>query len=220
MARASSVLPVPDSPVMSTGESRRRHAAEQRQHRVHRRVLRDDFRRRVDARQPRLEIAILARELMLLPRAPHQHVDLGHAVRLRHVVVRAELHRGDRRLDGAVAGDDDDLRRIGLGAQMLERLETVHLRHDDVDSATSNASSRIACSAALPVAHAHDVMAAAAQERAQDLREILLVFGDENANAAAAAFTGSVMRRSPEGECGTRCPRPPRCRPRCGRHAR
>ena len=93
----------------------RRDALEQREHRVHRRVLRDDFGRRVDARQPRLQIAILARELMLLPRAPHEDVDLGHAIRLRHVVVRAELHRVDRRLDRAVAGDDDDLRRIGLG---------------------------------------------------------------------------------------------------------
>ena len=100
---------------------------------MHRRVLRDDLGRRVDAREARLQISVLARELVLLPRAAHEHVDLGHAIRLGHVVVRAELHRGDRRFDGAVAGDDDDLRRIGLGAQLAQRLEPVHLRHHDVD---------------------------------------------------------------------------------------
>ncbi len=92
-------MPVPDSPVISTGESVVATRSTQRQHRVHRRVLRDDFGRRVDARQPRLQIPVLARELMLLPRAAHEHVDLGHAIRLRHVVVGAELHGVDRRLD-------------------------------------------------------------------------------------------------------------------------
>ena len=54
------------------------------------------------------------------------------------------------------------------------------------------------------VAHADDVMSAAAEERAQNLREILLVLGDEDANAAAArcdrfrhaALAGSRMRNT------------------------
>ena len=131
--RASSFLPVPDSPVMSTGESLRRHALDQREHRLHRRVLRHDLRRCLDARQPRLQQRVLARELVLLPRAPHQHVDLRHAIRLGEVVVGAELHRVDRRLDGAVAGDDDDFRRRQLVADLPQHLEPVHLRHHDVE---------------------------------------------------------------------------------------
>ena len=111
----------------------RRDARDHLEHRLERRVLRLDLRGAADALELRLQQHVLARQPTLLPRATHEHVDLRHAIRLRHVVVRAELHRADRRLDGAVAGDDDDLRRIGFGAHLLQHLEPVELGHHDVE---------------------------------------------------------------------------------------
>ena len=108
----------------------------------------------------------------------------------------------------AVAGDDDDLRRIGLGAQLLERLEAVHLRHHDVEQRDVEGLVAQRLNRRLAVADAHDVMAAAAQKRRENLREILFVFGDEHANAARgrgrgvhrrvdhAAFAGKRMRKT------------------------
>src|SRR5690349_23503776 len=74
-------------------------ALDHRQHGTHRRVLRDDLGRGVDAGELRVEILILLGELPLLPGAPDEYIDLRHAVWLRHVVVRTELHRSDCRLD-------------------------------------------------------------------------------------------------------------------------
>src|SRR5205823_11980883 len=89
----------------------RRDARDHLEDRLERRVLRLDLHRAADALELGLEQDVLAREATLLPRATHEHVDLGHPVRFGLVVVRAELHGTDRRLDGAVARDDDDLRR-------------------------------------------------------------------------------------------------------------
>ena len=90
----------------------RRHAAARARARPASARTPRELARRVDAREPRIAAARLSRrEPALFPRAAHEHVDLRQAIRLRHVVVRAELHRGDRRLDRAVAGDDDAPRR-------------------------------------------------------------------------------------------------------------
>ena len=93
-------------------------------------------------------------------------------------------------------------------AQMLERLESVHLRHDDVDQRDVERLVAHRLQRGLAVADTDDVVPAAAQKRAENLREILLVLGDENANAArratsrqawsrhAAAATASRMRNT------------------------
>src|SRR5207253_9064067 len=68
-----------------------RGALHDREDDAHRRVLRDNLRRGVNAREPGVEVLILLGELAFLPGAPDEYVDLRHAVRLRHIVVGTEL---------------------------------------------------------------------------------------------------------------------------------
>jgi hypothetical protein len=179
---------------------RRRDALEQREHRVHRRVLRHDLGRRVRARETGLEISVLPRQLVLLPRAADQYIDLGHPIRFGQVVVRAELHRRDRGFDGAVAGDDDDLGRLGFGAQLAQHLEPVHLRHHDVDDGDVIGFVAERLKRRLAVADARHLVAAASQKCAEDLREILFIFGHEHANAAARLrVSRRALERRPVG---------------------
>src|SRR6185437_3925088 len=136
----------------------------------------------------------LACQLMLLPGAAHEHVDLGHAVRLGEIVVGAELHRRDRRLDGAVAGDDDDFRRVGLRAERLERFEAVHLRHHDVDQGDVERLVAHGLERRLAVADADHVMAAPAEEGGENLREVLFVLAHEDAYASTIWMVDHAAR--------------------------
>src|SRR5207302_896448 len=98
-------------------------------------------------------------------------------------------------------GDDDDLRRIGLDAQVLQRLEPVHLRHDDVDERDVERLVADRLERGFSVAHTHDVVPPPAQEGAEDLREVLFILGNQYANSPAAcrlghaALAGSRMRK-------------------------
>ena len=65
-------------------------------------------------------------------------------------------------------------------------------------SATSNASSRTACSAALPSPTHTTWWPRPRRNVAENLREVLFVLGDENSNASAAA------RRAVSRSCGAR----------------
>ena len=178
--RATSSFPVPDSPVMSTGESLGATCVTIVEHRLQRRVLRGDLRHATGAIEPRLQHDVLAREAALLPRAPHEHVDLRHAIRLGHVVVRAELHRADGGLDGAVARDDDDLRRIGVGAHLLQHLEPVQLGHHDVEQRDVVRLGAQCVERRTAVGHGVHGVAASGQEVREDLSEVQLVLGDEH----------------------------------------
>ena len=177
---ATSSFPVPDSPVMSTGESLGATRAIISRTALERRVLRLDLRGATDALELRLEQDVLAREATLLPRATHEHVDLGHAIRLRHVVVRAELHRADGRLDGAVARDDDDLGRVGFGAYLLQHLEPVELGHHDVEQRDVVRFGAQRFDRGASIGDGANGAAATAQEVRQDLTEVHFVLGHEH----------------------------------------
>jgi hypothetical protein len=72
-----------DSPVMSTALSLGAPPHHARARPASGGVLRDDLRRTAGALELRLQQHVLAREATLLPGAPHEDVDLRHAIRLR-----------------------------------------------------------------------------------------------------------------------------------------
>ena len=160
-----------------------RCALDDRQDRTHWRVLRDDLGSAVHPRQPRVQVLILLGELALLPGPPNEYVDLGHPVRLRHVVVGAELHRRDGGLDGPVAGNDDDLGGVGLLAHLTQNLEAVHLRHHDVEEGDVEALGTECLERGATVRDRGDLMSSAREEAREDLTEVLFILGDEDANA-------------------------------------
>jgi hypothetical protein len=160
-----------------------RHALNEREHGTHGGVLGDDLRHPVLAREPVVEQCVLLRELLLLPGPAHEHVDLGHAVRLRQVVVGSEPNGADRRLDGAVAGDDDDLRWGGLGAQLSQHLQAVQLGHHDVQERDVERLRPERVERRATVVGGRDRVPAADQELVEELGEVGFVLGDEDFDA-------------------------------------
>ena len=83
----------------------------------------------------------LARQLTALCRRSHPHQQLVAEERLLHEIDGAELHRLDRRVDGAEAGHDDERGIDAEIAQLAEDVEAGNPRHahvgeDDVEGAT------------------------------------------------------------------------------------
>src|SRR5690242_7203253 len=160
-----------------------------------------------------MQILVFLRELPLLPRAPDEDIDLGHAIRLRHVVVCAELHRGDRGLDGAIASDDDDLGRVGFLAHLAQDLESIHLRHHDVEEGDVVALGPEGLERGAAVGDGRDLVTAAGEKARQDLTEVLFVLGDEDTDATLFRHRrlggnrrgdGTRVRRSGDGHTATR----------------
>lgn len=76
-----------------------------------------------------LEAGVLLEDLVALAGLAHCHEDLLLVERLGHVVEGPELDRFDRRVDGAMGGDDDD-RRLGRQfRQGPEQLDAIHPGH-------------------------------------------------------------------------------------------
>ena len=198
MARATSSLPVPDSPRIRTVEfvgaifSTRRKTS-----RIGGAVADD----RLEAVP--LQAPLEAERLLGEPEGLDGPLDAEEKLvgddRLRHVVERAELVRLARPLDRAVRRDEDDLRRE---RPVLERL-------DDVDSRRAPASSgrsgrpRAASSAAFvqrlaAVGGDGDGVPLVREDRLQRLALVLFVVDDEeggvrarcDASAAAQAAVG------------------------------
>ena len=109
MARASSSLPVPDSPTISTLRVGGGDALDQRQQLAHARRVAD----RPIADAARLgdlaaQAPHLARHAAVVERALHRGAQLVARGRLAQVVEGALAHRLDRGLDGGVAGEHDE----------------------------------------------------------------------------------------------------------------
>ena len=125
IARASSSLPVPDSPSRSTVACDGAACM----HDLHRPP---PGQRLADQRPPLLGGELGAQRAVLLHQRPllQRLADDAHQVRaldrLGHEIVGALLHRLDRVLDGAVGGHQD---RLGLGRDALARAQQVHPRH-------------------------------------------------------------------------------------------
>ena len=185
------------------GDQDRGHAAGHPRHGVEDRaqpwVAGHQLGERVDDRQPLLEARGLARRLALFPRAPHEDVDLGHAVRLGEIVEGAEPHGADGCLHRSVAGDDDDLWRRRLVAHQAQHLESVAPRHHDIEERDVKRFAAKDVERGVAVAHDRHVVSARGQELLEERAEVFLVFGDEDTNGGrivhASVLVGRRMRK-------------------------
>ena len=137
MARATSSLPVPLSPWMSTVLRRLATSRTRSKISIIFAFLRHDVVEAVLARELLAQDQVLALEVLHLDDARHEQRDLLRVAGLDDVLLRAFLHRRDRRVDRGVGGDDDDR---GLGAELVDLhhgLDPVdagrHLQVDEVD---------------------------------------------------------------------------------------
>ena len=163
-------------------------------------------------------------ECAAFERARDHEVELGELVGLGEVVEGAQLHRRDRAVDAAVAGEHHDLgaRRELLDA--LEQLDAVHARHLDVDEGELHAAGLDAAQCAFAVAGLADAVALAAEAAAEQLAVELLVVDDQDVafvhgwithpsplplRPPPAAAPGGTTRR-PAAGCHRRCGRPAR----------
>ena len=126
-ARATSSLPVPFSPVISTRAAVGPTLADQLPHVLERGT---PAHHRIAALGDLPQAGVLADELGVRQRVPHGHQQPVGIERLLEEVERAALGRLDRGGDGAVPGDHDDLRagvEIAKPGQRLQAVEPGHL---------------------------------------------------------------------------------------------
>ena len=187
IARATSSLPVPLSPVISTDTLRAATLAdgledlEQRGARPTRRspgAWPPTSRR--SARTSRSSARVRSGLV-------DERLHLGHAEGLHQVVERAALHGLDGVLEGVLRGDDHHRGVAALAASVVEDLEAARARHADVEEGELEAPrSASASRAASPSADLDDVEALLFEGLAQHEADRRLVVGDENARAAAS----------------------------------
>src|SRR5213594_4002376 len=168
IAAATSSLPVPLSPSISTGESESATVAT------------TSFTRVMPGEPPPQRVHLAAQEA-LLEDLLHEVLQLVQVQRLDEVVVGPRLQRLDRRLDHRVAGHHDDLERRIVPLDLVEHLQAVHLGHPDVDQRgvedlMADQPDRLA-----PARRQGDVVAPAAQRLAQELADIDVVVDDQDA---------------------------------------
>ena len=182
-----------------TGDQHRRfawrHLLDQREYRLHRRIVGGDLRHAIQQRQPALEEGILAEELALFPRPPHECVDLRHAIGLGEIVVGAKLHRRNGCIDRAVTGDDDALGRIRFFPHLPQHREPVHLRHHDVEKCHIVGVGAQCVERRAPIAHDIRLVAAPREKMLENSAEMLFVFGNENLDLLRVVHTPSDAGR-------------------------
>ena len=83
--------------------------------------------------QPIAELAVLAHEPAALDRVAQHRQDFVVLERLREVVERALLGRGDRALDRAERGDHHDRQLVVEPADVVEHLEPVPVGQHQVE---------------------------------------------------------------------------------------
>ena len=120
IARASTSLPVPLSPRIRTVEARLRRGARELQRLLHRRARAGDVVELEPLAERLAQHRVLAHHLLLRHDLLHQQAQLLRVERLDDVVVGAELHRLDRRLDGGERRDHHD-RHARAGACVRPR---------------------------------------------------------------------------------------------------
>jgi hypothetical protein len=158
MARATSSLPTPVSPVMSTV------------------VLKLATRRA----ERGLQAADLGPQLGLLLGAADAEQDLVRPGRFGQVVEGPEGHGAQGRLHVRVGRHEDDVHAQPAAADRVEELEAGHLRHhevreDDVEVAAGDGAQR-----GLAVGDARDLVTLAPELKLQHEADILFVVGDEH----------------------------------------
>ena len=211
--RATSSLPVPGSPVMSTrasvGATRAMVAWMRPMAGLSPTMgVRST---RASSRTSLLQADVLDLELPARERAADRHEEPVEVRRLLEEVDRAELRRLDGRLDGPVARDHHDRDR-GLGVvEGLEDLHAVPLRHldveqDEVDAALARARERL-----VAVDGLLDGVALELEDLAERAPDGGLVVGDEDGRGIGQGhgrgeLARAQVRRRP---AATRETRPP-----------
>ena len=158
----------------AVGRRRHRHLLAQLAHRValaHHRLV------AIDAGAQR---AVLGLEPALPQRVADDEDGLLERQRLLDEVERAHLDRADRRLDVAVAGDEDDLRVDLPLAQPRQRREAVHARQPDVEHDQIDRPARDALEALFAARDGLDGVALVAQHAAQRRPHAGLVVDDQD----------------------------------------
>ena len=113
MARATSSLPVPVSPVMSTVLFVSRDQLRRLVHFLHRPAAADHAVVVEVGVALADQVGVLGAQPLVRERPVDHHEQLVDLERLLQVVEGAEPHRLDRALDGGVRGHDHDLRQLG-----------------------------------------------------------------------------------------------------------
>ncbi len=163
------------------GRAAGRRLDDQVEHLPHARALADDVRELVVPLLDVLaEVPVLADQPPPLHRVADDHDHFVVLERLRHVVERAGLHRGNRALDRRVGGDDDDVEVFVDSFQLVERGDAVEPRHHDVhDRRVERQRARQLESFRARGGQAY-VVALPGQQRLENLAHDLFVVDDED----------------------------------------
>ncbi len=126
------------------------------------------------------ERAVLAQQVAPLEGVADDDEHLVVLERLRDVVERSALHRGNRALDRRVRGDDDDGQLLVDVAQLVQRGDAVQSRHHDVHDGGVERQRPGELEPLGPGGRNPHVIAFAGEQRLEDLPHDLFVVDDQN----------------------------------------
>ena len=213
MARATSSLPVPVSPVMSTVLLVSATQLGALDDLLHRAAAADDavvIELLVALAE---QVAVLGAQPLVIERAPDDDQQLVDLERLLQVVERAELHRLDRALDRGVRRHHQRSAArsaSGVDADVLaDQIEAAQLAASRCRRpAGRTAARRAAAAPARGLVGLDDLVAGVAQRAAERLQNLLFVVDEQD--RAARVVMRSSGERGAAARCGFRC-RGPAC---------
>ena len=196
--RASSSLPTPVSPWISTVVSSCAISLQEREDLEHLRALRDDVRQGEPLLVPSERLAALGAQLAELERPPQDQQDLVGLERLDQVVLGPQPGGLDRGADGAIRGHHDhaDLRVLGL--QLAHDLYAVHARQALVGQREVDVLALEEVQRLLAAARGQDLEALELEGAPQGAQEDLVILDDQHSSLhPALPPEGQSPRASP-----------------------
>ena len=152
-------------------------------------------------RRSRRELCLEAGDLLPQPFAllclPQCEDDFVRAERLGEIVVRAFLHRRDRRILPAVRAHDDDERTAAALAVFAQERQTVHFRHANVAEHEVECLGDGAVERPPPVLLGRHRVARIRQEESETLPQARFVIDDEDLLHRGTAMGKNILNAAP-----------------------
>ena len=164
------------------------HPLDQREDALHRATLADDAFEPVVERQFLPQGCVLPNQSGAFGDLPDDHLELIWGKRLAQIVGCPALHGLHSRLHGGVPGNHHHLARDAGCLEVLEDLQAVHFRHDQVEEDDVELARQGCLEARLRILTASDLMPVGSEDTGATVADDRLVVDDEDPLPGSGGF--------------------------------